>query len=61
VAKPAHAEENAFLIPAAAQFQSLYSSIQCPVRIFHGTGDQIIEPEQARRLHEVLSRSDAAN
>jgi pimeloyl-ACP methyl ester carboxylesterase len=54
----AAAEESALLVPAAAQFQSCYTSIRCPVRIFHGTGDQIIEPEQARRLHQVLSRSD---
>jgi pimeloyl-ACP methyl ester carboxylesterase len=54
----AAAEESAFLIPQAAQFQFRYSSIRCPVHIFHGTGDQIIEPEQARRLHRVLGRSD---
>jgi pimeloyl-ACP methyl ester carboxylesterase len=54
----AAAEESAFLVPTAAQFQSRYPSIRCPVRIFHGTGDQVIEPEQARRLHQVLSRSD---
>src|SRR4051795_8768628 len=54
----AAAEESAFLIPTAAQFQLRYSSIGCPVRIFHGTGDQVIEPEQARRLHRLLSSSD---
>jgi pimeloyl-ACP methyl ester carboxylesterase len=54
----AAAEETALLVPAAAPLQSHYSSIRCPVRIFHGTGDQISEPEQARRLHQVLSRSD---
>jgi pimeloyl-ACP methyl ester carboxylesterase len=54
----AAAEESAFLIPEAARLQSSYSSIRCPVHIFHGTGDQLIEPEQARRLHRVLSRSD---
>jgi pimeloyl-ACP methyl ester carboxylesterase len=54
----AAAEESAFLIPQAAQFQFRYSSIRCPVHIFHGTGDQVIEPEQARRLHKVLGRSD---
>jgi pimeloyl-ACP methyl ester carboxylesterase len=46
----AAAEESAFLIPMAAQFQSHYSSIRCPVRIFHGAADQLIEPEQARYL-----------
>ena len=54
----AAAEESAFLIPEAARLQSLYSSIRCPVHIFHGTGDQLIEPEQARRLHQVVGRSD---
>ncbi|XIA63289.1 alpha/beta fold hydrolase [Bradyrhizobium sp. TZ2] len=54
----AAAEESAFLIPEAARLQSRYPSIRCPIHIFHGTGDQLIEPEQAGRLHEVLSRSD---
>jgi len=54
----AAAEESAFLIAEAARLQSLYSSIRCPVYIFHGTGDQLIEPEQARRLHQVVGRSD---
>jgi pimeloyl-ACP methyl ester carboxylesterase len=54
----AAAEESAFLIPEAKRLQSGYSSIRCPVHIFHGTGDQLIEPEQARCLHQVLSRSD---
>jgi pimeloyl-ACP methyl ester carboxylesterase len=54
----AAAEESAFLIPEATRLQSRYSSIRCPVHIFHGTEDQLIEPEQARRLHEALRRSD---
>jgi pimeloyl-ACP methyl ester carboxylesterase len=54
----AAAEESAFLIPTAAQFRVHYASIQCPIRIFHGTDDQIIEAEQARRLERVLRRSD---
>lgn len=54
----AAAEESAFLIPEAARLQSRYPSIRCPVHIFHGTEDQIIEPEQASRLQEVLDRSD---
>ena len=51
------AEESAFLIPMAARFQSHYPSIRCPVRIFHGTADQLIEPEQARYLHRALRGS----
>jgi pimeloyl-ACP methyl ester carboxylesterase len=54
----AAAEESAFLIPETARLQSRYSSIRCPVHIVHGTGDQLIEPEQARRLHQLLGRSD---
>jgi len=53
----AASEESAFLIPTAAQFQSQYPSIRCPVRIFHGAADQIIEPEQARYLHQALPGS----
>lgn len=54
----AAAEESAFLIPEATRFQSRYPSIRCPVHIFHGAQDQIIEAEQARRLHKVLGRSE---
>lgn len=54
----AAAEESAFLIPEAARLQSRYQDVRCPIHIFHGTGDQIIEPEQARRLHELLGGSD---
>jgi pimeloyl-ACP methyl ester carboxylesterase len=54
----AASEESAFLIPEVARLQSRYSRIRCPVHIFHGTGDQLIEPEQAKRLHQVLGRSD---
>src|SRR3989440_8874585 len=50
----AAAEESALMIPTAAQFKFLYPNIRCPVRIFHGTGDQIVECDQARRLQEVL-------
>ena len=53
----AAAEESAFLIPMAAKLQSHYPSIRCPVHIFHGAGDQIIEPEQARYLHRALPGS----
>jgi pimeloyl-ACP methyl ester carboxylesterase len=53
----AAAEESAFLIPMAAKFQSHYPSVQCPVHIFHGAGDQVIEPEQALYLHRSLPGS----
>lgn len=54
----AAAEESALLIPTAAQFQANYSTMGNPVQIFHGTEDQVIEPKQARDLHQVLPRSD---
>lgn len=54
----AAAEESALLIPTAAQFQAYYSTIGNPVQIFHGTEDQVIEPKQARDLHQALPRSD---
>jgi pimeloyl-ACP methyl ester carboxylesterase len=53
----AAAEESAFLIPAAAQFQFQYSRIKCPVRLCHGDEDHFIECEQSRRLHRALPRS----
>ena len=54
----AAAEESAFLIPTAAQFQASYSSIGCQVGIFHGAEDQVIEPKQAQDLHRALHRSE---
>ena len=53
----AAAEESAFLIPAAAQLQSQYPHIKCPVRLFHGDQDHFIECEQSRRLQQALPRS----
>jgi pimeloyl-ACP methyl ester carboxylesterase len=53
----AAAEESALLIPAAAQLQSQYPRIKCPVRLFHGDADHFIECEQSRRLHHALPRS----
>jgi pimeloyl-ACP methyl ester carboxylesterase len=54
----AAAEESALLVPSAAEFQSEYPKLACPVRIFHGAGDRVIEPEQSQRLHKALGRSD---
>jgi pimeloyl-ACP methyl ester carboxylesterase len=53
----AAAEESAFLIPAAAQLQSQYARIKCPVRLFHGDEDRFIECEQSRRLDQALPHS----
>ena len=54
----AAAEESALLVPTAAQFQFLYPNIDCHVRILHGAEDQVVEPKQARDLHQALRRSD---
>jgi pimeloyl-ACP methyl ester carboxylesterase len=53
----AAAEESAFLIPAVAQLQRDYPKLRCPVRIVHGANDELIEPEQSERLHQVLGHS----
>jgi pimeloyl-ACP methyl ester carboxylesterase len=53
----AAAEESALLIPAAAQLQSQYPRLKCPVRLVHGDQDHFIECEQSSRLHDVLPRS----
>ena len=50
----AAAEESALLVPTAVQFQSLYESIQVPVRIFHGAEDAIIESKQAHDLQRAI-------
>jgi pimeloyl-ACP methyl ester carboxylesterase len=54
----AAAEETALMIPTATQFQFRYQSIRCPVQIFHGTSDQVIESEQSKRLHQVLASAE---
>ena len=50
----AAAEESALLIPTAAQLQSQYPRIKCPVRLFHGDEDHFIECEQSRHLHRAI-------
>jgi pimeloyl-ACP methyl ester carboxylesterase len=53
----AAAEESALLIPTAALLQSQYSNLNCPVRIFHGMEDHVIEQTQSRRLHDAIRGS----
>src|SRR4051794_41157477 len=50
----AAAEESALLIPTAIQLRASYPKISCQVRIFHGAEDRVIEPKQARDLHQAL-------
>jgi pimeloyl-ACP methyl ester carboxylesterase len=54
----AAAEESAYLIPTAAQFQWIYGRLDCPVKVIHGGNDKVIEREQAERLHQALRRSE---
>lgn len=54
----AAAEESAYLIPAATRLQLQYWNIKCPVQLIHGDADEVIEKEQAIRLHAVLARSE---
>jgi pimeloyl-ACP methyl ester carboxylesterase len=54
----AAAEESALLIPTATQLRASYSKISGQVSIFHGAEDRVIEPKQARDLHQALHRSD---
>ena len=54
----AAAEESGLMIPTATQFQFRYPSIRCPVEIFHGAQDELIESEQAKRLNQRLDFSE---
>jgi pimeloyl-ACP methyl ester carboxylesterase len=49
----AAAEESALLVPTAMQFQSSYERIGCPIHVFHGKEDAIIEYKQAQHLQEI--------
>ena len=51
----AAAEESALLVPAARRLARRYRELRCPVAILAGSGDAIVEPEHAPRLHEVLA------
>jgi pimeloyl-ACP methyl ester carboxylesterase len=50
----AAAEESALLVPTALSFQSRYPSIKCPIYIFHGAQDAVIECQQSRDLQRAL-------
>jgi pimeloyl-ACP methyl ester carboxylesterase len=53
----AAAEESALLIPSATKLQSQYPEIDCPVHIFHGKDDELIEFDQSKRLNGKITRS----
>ena len=47
------AEASALLVPTKSR--TSYPNLGCPVR---GAEDRVIEPKQARDLHQALPRSD---
>jgi pimeloyl-ACP methyl ester carboxylesterase len=53
----AAAEESALLIPSTANLQSRYPAVDCPVHIFHGKADEVIEFDQAQRLNRKIPQS----
>src|SRR4051812_12154977 len=53
----AAAEESALLIPSTAKLRSQYPEVACPVHIFHGKRDEVIEFAQSERLHSEMPQS----
>lgn len=53
----AAAEETAFMIPAASKLAKRYGELNCPVYVIAGDDDNVVESEQAVRLHKMLPRS----
>jgi pimeloyl-ACP methyl ester carboxylesterase len=53
----AAAEESALLIPSTAKLRSQYPEVDCPVHIFHGKRDEVIESDQSERLHSEMPQS----
>jgi pimeloyl-ACP methyl ester carboxylesterase len=54
----AEAEDTAFMVPAAAQFSSRYSTLEMPVGLFAGANDKIVDPESnSVRLHAEVPHS----
>lgn len=53
----AAAEESALLIPSTAKLRSEYPKVDCPVHIFHGKGDEVIEFDQSQGLSGKIRHS----
>lgn len=53
----AAAEESALLIPSTAKLQAQYAGVDCPVHIFHGKADGVIEFDQSQRLNDKIPQS----
>ena len=55
----ANAEDAAFMVPAAARFQSRYHELRLPVSLFAGERDLIVSARaHTARLHEELAHSE---
>ncbi len=54
----ANAEDAAFMVPAAAKFQSRYPELRLPIEIFAGAEDLVVDVDaHATRLHRELPQS----
>jgi pimeloyl-ACP methyl ester carboxylesterase len=54
----ANAEDAAFMVPAAAQFQSRYQELGLPIEIFAGEEDLVVDVDaHSTRLHGELPQS----
>jgi pimeloyl-ACP methyl ester carboxylesterase len=53
----ASAQEASIMVPGAEELAKGYGSLTLPVTIICGAGDQIVDPEQSRRLHRVIRDS----
>lgn len=50
-------EETAMMVPAAAELQETYRTLEVPVSILAGDGDRIVSSQQADELHREVSWS----
>jgi pimeloyl-ACP methyl ester carboxylesterase len=53
----ATAEEAVLMVPGAARLARRYPDLPCPIEVFHATGDRVVEPDQAPRLHGLAPAS----
>lgn len=50
--------ESAMMMSAAESLSKRYSAIKVPAFIVCGEGDEVVDPDQSRRLHELLPSSE---
>jgi pimeloyl-ACP methyl ester carboxylesterase len=53
----ASAQDTALMIPSAAALQDRYGELRLPLTIIAGSGDRIVDPRQAHRLHKAVRHS----